>query len=577
MLRLFTDSTQRPLAAVLDNQAYSTGGNGGWLAFPAYWPEHVIDNLVLERCSLDYIYTSRSKRLGQHDCRNLQVTASAYCQPPFEAKCGAYDPLYALRSAGNVLVKPAMPYAYSSEQLMTLSKLNSHFEYQEGNAPSGLLTDPSHAFLSGGSVWVRTSSGIRKSSTFYSTVCASCYSLSWNNNNTRAIVTRVYAVRSDEVNFDGSLRSTFTDVGCTVFTYSPRSSGNIRYYSEWYLRGDHTWSQGTVVQYPLPSGFERTPPVPTINQYLENPSMLSFRVFEEKFPTEFSTSQPLMRLGESGFTGSTDEVLNTISGHVLRALNRIDQAGCPVDFNELSDSVADNTQGVSINTVAYINEAGGVFGTVKETLSLLDSPTNPKAWAKWWLSLRYGDRLTFSDTSALLKQAGSELRKLTTGWRKDFYKSHSRSTASLPPALNGMTGSVTGAVTALYRPRYSGVFPSIYHLLDKWDLWPTLSDAWDLVPFSFVVDWFVDIQDCLEVSERYNRLLMLDILSVAQSTKWNVHLPDVQVGNNFIHNLSFVLYNRDISCSLPVSPFRVERGHLSAINIIDGISLLYAG
>lgn len=109
----------------------------------------------------------------------------------------------------------------------------------------------------------------------------------------------------------------------------------------------------------------------------------------------------------------------------------------------------------------------------------------------------------------------------------------------------------------------------------KWDLWPTLGNSWDLIPFSFVVDWFVDVESILERIDRQNLMLMHTVLSVIQTEKRIYMFDDIGIDGLWVDNFRAVAYSRQISRSLPTSPFRVDRGHLASINIIDGISLLF--
>jgi hypothetical protein len=49
----------------------------------------------------------------------------------------------------------------------------------------------------------------------------------------------------------------------------------------------------------------------------------------------------------------------------------------------------------------------------------------------------------------------------------------------------------------------------------EWDAYPTLENAWDLVPFSFVVDWFINLGSILDnidtmVYEQYLRVKLYE-------------------------------------------------------------------
>lgn len=63
--------------------------------------------------------------------------------------------------------------------------------------------------------------------------------------------------------------------------------------------------------------------------------------------------------------------------------------------------------------------------------------------------------------------------------------------------------------------------------LSELGLAPDLYNAWDMVPFSFVVDWFVPIGDFMEQVTNYGKTLKYDINAVVYSWKWRdvVEIP----------------------------------------------------
>lgn len=88
---------------------------------------------------------------------------------------------------------------------------------------------------------------------------------------------------------------------------------------------------------------------------------------------------------------------------------------------------------------------------------------------------------------------------------------------------------------------------------------PTFQNLWDLVPFSFVIDWFVDVGNFLERVDSRLRLARLDIQYVTQSQKSirtvysNVLDDEIIVGS-----LKKVHYSRWTSNQSPVPPLLPE-------------------
>lgn len=56
-------------------------------------------------------------------------------------------------------------------------------------------------------------------------------------------------------------------------------------------------------------------------------------------------------------------------------------------------------------------------------------------------------------------------------------------------------------------------------MLDDWDLAIDASNTWDMLPYTFVVDWFISIGDYLETCENREYLHNLDVLETTRSRR----------------------------------------------------------
>lgn len=142
------------------------------------------------------------------------------------------------------------------------------------------------------------------------------------------------------------------------------------------------------------------------------------------------------------------------------------------------------------NLLAYGADLKKTGDTIRTLLSLPKDFKNPKAWASAWLSGRYGDRLTVSDTRELLEAV---VKEGTRGPQLARARSKMTTTETYGP-VTVMTSRTATIIAA--DESYSGLMTAVKNLM-AWDAWPTLENTWDMIPLSFVVDWVLPVSDVL--------------------------------------------------------------------------------
>lgn len=125
-----------------------------------------------------------------------------------------------------------------------------------------------------------------------------------------------------------------------------------------------------------------------------------------------------------------------------------------------------------------------------------------------------------------------------------------------------------------YTFRQLGWWGEAYTFARKWGLWPTTAAGWDIIPFSFVVDWFVDVQSLFEEIDRDTLLQYVDVTSVITTEKRIFDFGDVALDGFTLSGATFTHYARSIGTHLPSGPFRIDKGHSSSVNVVDGTSLV---
>lgn len=111
---------------------------------------------------------------------------------------------------------------------------------------------------------------------------------------------------------------------------------------------------------------------------------------------------------------------------------------------------------------------------------------------------------------------------------------------------------------------------SAFGRLQKYGVAPDLYNIWDMVPYSFVVDWFTDIGSILESISNRQWALHYKVQSVTLSWKWRTLLP------TDLGLVPFVHYERFVTPELPpYIPY--VRNHVGTrtilFRVLDGISL----
>lgn len=205
-------------------------------------------------------------------------------------------------------------------------------------------------------------------------------------------------------------------------------------------------------------------------------------------------------------------------------------------YRNAMNSITCNT-----NTIANIAEVIGIFTDIKQgnigslisdIPSFLKKKQFKKAASSSWLGYRYAYNTTKSDIQE--------------------YKN------KLLPLLQQKTGSHivrSGAATrggvahckVVYTDRALNSVQQLYTLLKRTGLCLDAYNVWDMVPLSFVADWFLPIGDFLEdfSSNWVANTAMFDIETITTSWKWNHTIQDTAGWYEISH------YSRDVTTEPP--------------------------
>jgi hypothetical protein len=201
------------------------------------------------------------------------------------------------------------------------------------------------------------------------------------------------------------------------------------------------------------------------------------------------------------------------------------------------------------NGGAYVRDMLQLSSLAKETISLVKDVAiskNPVAAAKsiasLFLSFRYGWYLNAVDTCSLVQADYDRL----------YREGRVKRSSSRNYVRNGT--SVTARMSVYCRP-YGNVVSDLVRWLKLMDFYPTWDNLWDLVPLSFVVDWFTGIGDVLKRTDLLRERSEHDITLTGFSVKTSVVLgsADKPLVSNAVGAVTATYYKRWYS-TFPINP-----------------------
>lgn len=104
-------------------------------------------------------------------------------------------------------------------------------------------------------------------------------------------------------------------------------------------------------------------------------------------------------------------------------------------------------------------------------------------------------------------------------------------------------------------PQASKGLPALIRQLDSLGALPTLARAWDLVPYSFMIDWIINVGDILSSIDislnpsKYNVLSCTTGFKAVAPSDWASHLSNDIVT---VTSATMSLYERQVGTEIPL-------------------------
>lgn len=221
------------------------------------------------------------------------------------------------------------------------------------------------------------------------------------------------------------------------------------------------------------------------------------------------------------------------------------------DHGDLSREAAQSIRICDINGIAYLKDFVEVASLAKSLLAVtgLNAVSQvPKGIASLYLAVHYGVRLTLRDTEELaegIDDIDFEHSYQSLGAQKTLQME----LPGRPDTLVNCTQRLSGQIRNFTEEQINFLdkVKKARRALFEFDLAPTVSNLWDMIPYSFLVDWFIPIGDQAEVleSRSYLQTLLVHKLFYSDTYEWSQHINDVSLnGNYYVGRLQYRYYER---------------------------------
>lgn len=192
-----------------------------------------------------------------------------------------------------------------------------------------------------------------------------------------------------------------------------------------------------------------------------------------------------------------------------------------------------------------------------------------KSYANDYLSVKYGLMLTIADLSTIF----DAFKRMKANRDRNGFKTYSA--GHIESQVIGKNQYQLEQHIKLGIGDEDQLFELLEEGLDMIGFLPTMEVIWDLVPYTFVIDWFVSLGGFLERLDSRDRLRRLNIRYVTMSRKSSVvKVISPSLTSPYAGELVWVHYHRWVSDQCPVPPLSLKSNILNFDHWIEGTALL---
>lgn len=213
-------------------------------------------------------------------------------------------------------------------------------------------------------------------------------------------------------------------------------------------------------------------------------------------------------------------------------------------YGDLVRRCANDARVIPTNSIELAMELRVIVESLKAALGLATGNVNVKNFASAWLSYKYGLRLTVAGLKTVSDGLTKKIREI------DSRKARSRAMERVVARRTSVTKGGDLMIDFNYKITYLTCSNDVRDSLRRWfdsGLFPSLTNTWDLIPLSFVLDWFLKVESYLD--------------SIDANTYWSTYqiLGSIYTKKETFRDVGWVFSNPDWSLSGDISLVYYDR------------------
>jgi len=236
-----------------------------------------------------------------------------------------------------------------------------------------------------------------------------------------------------------------------------------------------------------------------------------------------------------------------------------------VHYGDLAMKASEKVIANDVNMIAFFRD----LKHPETMIPKLKNLKSLKSYANDYLSVKYGILPTISD----LQRIRDAFKKVRPYLDKNGFKSYSA--GHIEHLTSGNEYYELEQHIKLGIDNEDNALQALEQGLENIGMLPTMENLWDLIPYSFVVDWFVQVGDLLERADACQRLMRLNIRYATMSRKSTAQkriLP--RIGSPYFGTAVWVHYHRWVSDQCPVPPLSLKANISDFNHWLEGGALL---
>lgn len=242
-------------------------------------------------------------------------------------------------------------------------------------------------------------------------------------------------------------------------------------------------------------------------------------------------------------------------------------------YGDLVQAACENVNPNTINAIAFLKD----LKDVKELVPKLKKLGEIRTHASNYLGLNYGILPTIDDLKSIWDSFHTQYYYDRNGFQRA--SSYDDATANETLTIDGISVETTTRINRRIHLAINTEDTGLDALVErvrKLGVFPSLTNLWDLVPYSFVLDWFVDIGSVLERIDTRHQLFNLDIKYCIQSQKVHTSRSFTSDKEGLYVEMDSTSYQRNVGTEVP-QPVIFKENRVTAQNHwVEGSALILA-